>query len=134
MRWPSASLTACSCALLLAGCGGNGERAAPPPRPPKLPQALAQELATRSDLVARKLDANDSCGALAEATRLQREVIAAINAGRVAPRLQEPLQSAANGLVTRIGVCSPPAREEGEHDNGRHRGREKKHGKNGEGD
>jgi len=128
MRWPSASLAACSCALLLAGCGGGGERAAPPPRPPRLPQGLAQELASRSDLVARRLDASDRCGALSEATRLQREVIAAINAGRVAPRLQEPLQSAANGLVARIGICSPPAREKDEHGKGRQRGHEK-HGK-----
>ena len=133
MRWPSASLAACSGALLLAGCGG-GDHAAPRPRPPKLPHALAQELATRSDRVARKLDASDRCAALAEAKRLQREVIAAINAGRVAPRLQEPVQSAANGLVARIGTCSPPVRADEKHDKGRHRGREKKHGKNGERD
>jgi hypothetical protein len=130
MRWPSASLAACSGALLLAGCGGGGQ-AAPPPRPPKLPHALAQELATRSDRVARRLDAHDRCGALAEAIRLQREVITAINAGRVAPRLQEPLQSAANGLVARVGACPPPVRDEGQHDKGRHRGHEKKHGKKG---
>ena len=133
MRWPSASLVGCSGALLLVGCGGS-DHAAPPPRPPKLPPALARELASRSDLVARRLDARDRCGALAEATRLRRDVIVAINAGRIAPRLQEPLQSAANGLVARIGACSPPAGDEGKPDKGRHRGHGKKHGKKGEGD
>lgn len=103
MRWQSASLTASSCALLLAGCGG--ERRQQPAPQPKLPRAVAQQLAARSSRVAERLRANDRCGALAEATQLQRDVIQAINAQRVPSRLQEPLQSATNSLVLRIGVC-----------------------------
>jgi hypothetical protein len=104
MRWLSASLAASSCALLLAGCGG-GERPQQPAPQPKLPRAVAQQLAARASRVAKRLRANDRCGALAEATQLQRDVIQAINAQRVPSRLQEPLQSATNSLVLRIGVC-----------------------------
>jgi hypothetical protein len=105
MRWLSGSVAASSCALLLAGCGGGDarqQRAAPQPR---LPRALAQQLAARADSVGRRLDTNDRCGAVAEASRLQSEVIQAINAHRVPRRLQEPLQSAANQLVARVGAC-----------------------------
>lgn len=104
MRWPSASLAACSCAALLAGCGGGEGRQQPAPQP-KLPRAVAQQLAARADRIAERLGTNDRCGALMEATQLQREVIQAINSRRVPRRLQEPLQSAANGLVVRIGAC-----------------------------
>jgi hypothetical protein len=84
-RWLIVSLTACSCAV--AGCG-SAERAAPPPR---LPHELAQRLAHEADaLRTRKL-----------ALRLQREVVAAINAGRVPAALQEELQSRANAVVDR---------------------------------
>ena len=119
MRWLSASVAASSCALLLAGCGEGGakqQRAAPQPR---LPQAVAQELASRADRVEERLGANDRCGALAEASQLQREVIQAINAHRVPRRLQEPLQSAANQLAARVGACArvgkPEHKEKPEH-------------------
>jgi hypothetical protein len=84
-RWLLVSLTGCSCAL--AGCGSS-KHAAPPP--PRLPHALALRLAREADAVARtpKL-----------AVRLQRDVIAAINARRVPGPLQEELQSRANALA-----------------------------------
>jgi hypothetical protein len=103
MRWRSASLAASSCALLLGGCGGEQHQQSVPQ--PKLPRSVARELAARAERVARRLDANDRCGAVAEATKLQRDVIQAINAHRVPSSLQEPLQSATNGLVLRVGAC-----------------------------
>ena len=82
-RWLIVSLTACS----LVGCG-HAKHTAPPPR---LPPALAHRLAHEADAVhTRKA-----------ALRLQREVIAAINAGRVPAALQEELQSRANAVAER---------------------------------
>src|SRR5437867_10781882 len=97
-------------AAVLAGCGGHSQRPAAPP--PKLPRALAQQLEARSDDVARKLDAGDDCGALTSAQQLQQETVAAINARRVPPALQEPLSGAANELVLRI-QCTAPKEDRG---------------------
>ena len=81
-RWPIVWLTACSCAL--AGCGETKHTA-----PPHLPPALAQRLAREADAVRdRKL-----------ARRLQLDVIAAINSGRIPAELQEELQSRANAVA-----------------------------------
>jgi hypothetical protein len=107
MRWPSALLTASSCVLLVAGCGG-GERAAPQPRPPRIPADIAQRLAAEADLIATAQAG--SCTARAAAARLQGEVIQAIQSGRVPRRYQEPLMSTANGLVDRLTVCTDPTR------------------------
>ncbi len=87
---------ALAAALALGGCGSGNERAAPPP--PRLPAPLAA------------------------AKALQTRTIAAINAGRVPARLQEPLSGAANDLIERIN-CAPPPSEEN------HKGKDKKHGK-----
>jgi hypothetical protein len=112
-------------ALAVAGCGG--EKRTPPP-PPPLPAALASQLAARSDEVARLLERNDGCAALAAATELQRETIAAINSGRVPARLQESLLGATNDLTVRI-TCVPPQPPPDEDDDGKD-----KHGKgNGKG-
>ena len=79
-RWLIVSLTACS----LAGCGQAKQA-----EPPHLPRPLAQRLAREADAVhTRKA-----------ALRLQRDVIAAINAGRVPAALQEELQSRANAVA-----------------------------------
>jgi hypothetical protein len=115
--------------VVLAGCGGGSHRAAPPQ--PKLPAAVAEQLATRSDDVANKLDAGDRCGALAAAQQLQHQTTAAINAGRVPAALQEPLSGAANDLASRI-TCppkpqpQPPA--EDKHGKGEHKGKGKHQG------
>jgi hypothetical protein len=82
-RWPIVLLTACSCAL--AGCGQT-KHTAPPPH---LPRALAQQLAREANAVHTRR----------AAVRLQRHVIAAINAGRVPAALQEELQSRANAVA-----------------------------------
>jgi hypothetical protein len=112
-------------AALVTGCGGHAHRAAPPQ--PKLPAQLARQLAERSDAVAAKLDAGDGCGALAEARRLQQQAIAAINAGRVPARLQEPLSTAANDLTVRI-TCAPPPPAEEHHGKGKDKGHDKHDG------
>jgi hypothetical protein len=106
-------------AAALAGCGGAKQHAAPPQ--PKLPAALAQQLAAQSDAVAAKLDAGDGCGALAAAQSLQQLTIAAINAHRVPAALQETLSAAVNDLPGRIH-CAPPPVEEKHHGKGKHKG------------
>jgi hypothetical protein len=123
MRWRSASVTAFSCALLLAGCGGgNANQTKPRPRPPGIPADVAQRLAAEADLIARAQPG--SCTARAAAARLQAEALEAIQSHRVPPRYQEPLMSAANGLVARLSVCAEPTRKD---DEKRHE--KKKHGK-----
>jgi hypothetical protein len=93
-------------ALVLAGCGSGEQRRAAPQ--PKLPRAVAMELAARSDRVAAALDAGDRCGARVEAERLQRDAIRLINDRRVPGPFQEHLGAAVNDLVSRI-QCTPPA-------------------------
>jgi hypothetical protein len=123
MRWRSASVTAFSCALLLAGCGGgNANQTKPSPRPPRIPADVAQRLAAEADLIARAQPG--SCTARAAAARLQAGALEAIQSHRVPPRYQEPLMSAANGLVARLSVCAEPTRKD---DEKRHE--KKKHGK-----
>jgi hypothetical protein len=122
MRWPSAWLAACSCAVLLAGCGGH--EAAAPAKPPPIPPAVAQQLAAEADAVA----ALSGCSAHDAAVKLQRETIAAIS--RVPARYQEQLMSAANDLAARVPACPPPKRGD-EHGHGKAHG---KHKKGGEGD
>ena len=107
-------------ALCLAGCGsGSEQRAAPQP---KLPAAAASALASRSDEVARALAGGDECRALSLAQRLQRETIAAINAGHIPGAFQEHIGSTVGELVSRIR-CVPPATP---HDNGKHKAKKKK--------
>jgi hypothetical protein len=114
-------------ALVLAGCGsGEGRRAAPLPR---LPQDVATQLARRSDKIAAALDGGDPCRALAEAQRLQRDTIQAINDRRVPGPFQEHLGAAVNDLVSRI-ECVPPA-DKGEGDKP---GKRKRHQKHDQGD
>ncbi len=89
---------------MVAGCGGDGREQSVP----TLPAAVASELATRSDAVAAKLEADDPCGALADAESLQQEAIAAIEAGRVPRRYQEELTAAVGSLATSITCTIPP--------------------------
>jgi hypothetical protein len=131
MRWRSALVTASSCALVLAGCGGSGaHRAKPAPRPPRIPADVAQLLAGDADAVAAKR----GCGARPAAVKLQADVLAQIP--RIPQRYREQLQSAVNALVFRIPECLPPRedhRDKGNHkDHGKHKGHDKhkKHGEN----
>lgn len=121
-------------AFAAAGCGGDHHPRSASRQQPKLPHALATQLAAVSVDVARRLDAGDACGALATARSLQQRTIDAINSGSVPGPLQEPLQSAVTDLAARIR-CTPrpassppaapaPAKKHGhEHkDNGKHKG------------
>jgi hypothetical protein len=118
MRWRSALLTACSCALLLAGCGGDGRRS--PPAPPRIPASVADRLAADADRVA----ATPGCAARVAAVELRGDVIAAIS--RVPARYQEQLTSATNDLVDRIPPCAQP--EEKKHEPGHHGKHKRKKG------
>ncbi|HSC49103.1 MAG TPA: hypothetical protein VLD16_02480 [Gaiellaceae bacterium] len=119
-------LTASSVALL-AGCGGSGHQAQPPPKPPRIPDAVAARLAAEADRVAALTPG--TCAARDAAARFQADVIRSI--GKVPARYQEPLASAANDLAARLAACTEPppapARTPG------HRGHGHKHGK-GKGD
>jgi len=119
MRWQSGLLTASS-ALLLAGCGG-GDQTAHPPRPPRIPAGVAQQLATEADHVATLTPG--TCEARDAAARFRSHVIASI--GRVPPRYQEPLMSAANALAERLTACVEPQPVESGHG----KGHGKKHGR-----
>ena len=110
----------------LAACGGDGRRHVAPP--PALPTKVATALAARADQVAAALDAGDSCRAATLAQQLQRDTIAAINAKRMAPALQEQVTGSVNDLAGRIVCVPPPAppRAEKEHGHGKHKGHDKK--------
>lgn len=118
-------LAAASLAVaLLAGCGGEddggGDGGEQAQATAKLPQPIADDLARRSDAVAERLDANDPCGALAEAEGLQEQTIQVVNEGRVPPRYQEELTSAVNSLVAsidcRVQAEPPPPTASETHD------------------
>jgi hypothetical protein len=103
MRSRRAWLTASSCAaaIVVAGCGSSQQPA------PKLPHDLGASLAAQTDQIAAAADRGDPCTALSLARGLQSSVIAAINAHRVPGDLQEPLQTAANGLVHQLHCVQP---------------------------
>ena len=118
MRWRNAWLVASSAALL-AGCGNR--EAAPPPKPARIPPAVAQQLAADADAVS----AVSGCSAHDAAAKLQRDTIAAIS--RVPARYREQLMGAANALAARVPACPPPPEKKHE-DHGHGHGKHKKHG------
>jgi hypothetical protein len=118
MRWRNGLLTASS-ALLLAGCG-SGHRAAPPPPPPRIPSDVASKLSAEADQVAALTPG--TCEARDAAARFRDDVIASI--GRIPPRYQEPLTSAANTLAERLATCVEPKQPKPHHHGHHH---EKKH-------
>jgi hypothetical protein len=124
---------AVAAALSLTACGG-AKQSEPPPT---LPRSLASSLAAQSDAVAEALASGDSCRAQALARELQTRTIAAINQGRVAPRLEEQLSSAVNALAARVSCVPPPVttipEPPEEHGHGKHKGHHK-HDQDNEGD
>jgi hypothetical protein len=120
MRWRNGLLTASS-ALLLAGCGGE-HRAAPPPPPPRIPAGVASRLAAEADRVAALTPG--TCEARDAAARFRDDVIASI--GRIPPRWQEPLTSAANTLAARLATCAEPKPEPERKHHGHHKKHEEK--------
>jgi hypothetical protein len=128
MRSRRAWLTASSCTVVLvvAGCGGSRQAA------PKLPHDLGATLASQTDRIASAAERGDPCTALSLARGLQSSVIQAINAGRVPGDLQEPLQTAANGLVDQLRCVQPappPRPPPPEKHHGKGHEKKKKHGK-----
>ena len=132
-RWLLVSLTACSCALVAAGCGSSHRAAAGP----RLPRPVAQRLAADASEVASRLRDSNHCAAYRSALRLRRETTQAINRGQVPGPFQEDLLSAANSLVARISCVTltivPPPPPPPSQPHGKGKGHEKKHG-GGEGD
>jgi hypothetical protein len=123
MRWRTGLLTASS-VVLLAGCGGSGDKAAPPPKPPRIPAGVASRLASEADQVAALTPG--SCEARDAAARFRTDVIASI--GSVPARYQEPLTSAANSLAARTATCVEPKPAPRPKQHKPHHGHHGKHG------
>jgi hypothetical protein len=122
MRWRNGLLTASS-ALLLTACGGGHEATPPPPPVPRIPAGVAERLAAEADAVAALTPG--TCEARDAAARFRDDVIASI--GRIPPRWQEPLTSAANTLAARLATC--PVAKPGEEPSKKrkHHGHHEKH-------
>lgn len=80
---------------VLAGCGARHQG-------PSLPEPLAATWQRQADSVAHALAAGDRCLARRRVVALQRSVIDAVNARRLAAQFQEPLVGAVNELASRI--------------------------------
>jgi cytoskeletal protein RodZ len=106
-RWPRVWPWACSCVLLLAGCGGGARKA----QEPRLPRSLAREWAAQARAIAARLDAGNACRARDLALALQQRTIRDV--GRVPSRFREDLQGGVNDLADRTAsACAnakPPA-------------------------
>jgi hypothetical protein len=112
-------LTACS-ALALAACGGDGSRVEERANPgPVIEHGAAEQLAVRSDEVARLLEAGDNCGAMAEGARLRDELNAAIARGVIPEIYLEDLSGVVNEIQAQIPTCDrepqvpPPPKDRG---------------------
>jgi hypothetical protein len=130
MRSRNGWLTVCS-VVLLAGCGGGSDNTFTTTQQtttttsgPPIQGAVAEQLAGRSDEIAKQLDAGDTCGAAHTADRLRNELTAAINAGAIPALYLEDLSSSVNELQAQL-QCNPPA-DEDDHGKGKGRDKEKK--------
>ena len=84
--------------LALAACGGSGG--------PPIDRAVATKLANHADAVAA---AGNPCTGRDRARTLQRQTIAAINAGRIPQEYLEVLQSRVTEILTELQVRCLPA-------------------------
>ena len=118
-----------SSVALVAGCGSSGGEPTNAKPAPRIPAAVAQQLAVDADAISSA----QGCAARAPAKQFLDDVIAATP--RIPARLQEPLTSAANDLYARIPACPPPEDngkgDKPKHDKGHGHGR-KKHGEGGD--
>ena len=89
----------------LVGCGGGDEAAAP--EEPRLPPAVAERLAQRSEDVAAALADGDTCLARDRAAALRDEARRAIEAQEVPSELRGELERTASELAAEI-ECAPP--------------------------
>jgi hypothetical protein len=126
-------VAAAAALLVCAGCGARHAEQRVVVRQPRLPAALASQLANRSASVAATLEDGDGCAALRLARELQRQTIEAINTGRIPAAFQEPLQSSVNDIAGRIRcvVPAPPRPKPKEKSKGK---RHRKHEHGDEGD
>jgi hypothetical protein len=109
-------------ALAPASCGGSDSGEAP-----KLPRALAADLADTSEAIADALDAGDVCGAAGLADQLKDAVDEAVSAGQVPPELRGEVEQAALDLQNGVNCPAPPEEEEEEGEKGK--GKKKGHDK-----
>ena len=101
--------------VALAACGGES---APPE--PDLRPALGEKLAAHADAIAQRLDAGEACAAKERAVALEREVAAAIEAGRIPAELRRELRRTAARVVAQIEcvAAEPPPKEAEEAEEG----------------
>jgi hypothetical protein len=125
-------LTACS-AVALGGCGGGEQQVERrTDTTPRIQRGLADQLASRSDNVARLLASGDSCAAAAEAARLRAELTASI--GAIPDLYVEDLSGLVNEIQAQIPPClEKPADEKDDSGKKQHKKR-KKHKHDDEGD
>ena len=139
----ASALAASALVLVAAGCGEHRQVQQSAGRVAALPAALAQQLASESDEVARRLSVGDDCTARSVATRLREQTLQAIDTGRVPAALQRTLRSTTADLASRIRCVirppvtprarpAPPPAGHGHQDRGKHKGKQK--GKAGDGD
>jgi hypothetical protein len=91
-------------AALAAGCG-SATKAVERNPPPKLPRALASQLAHESDGIAAAVDSGDACRARELGAALRMHATATI--GHVPARYRESLSSGVNAVVTGLPACVP---------------------------
>jgi hypothetical protein len=106
MHLRSLSILGLCFALALAACGEDEQTA----KAPRLPGALAEHLASQSELVASSLDAGKECLADAQAAIFKSSVESAIAGGGVPPPLQPQLKLSADRLASDV-KCEQPAPE-----------------------
>lgn len=115
------TLIALGAALATTSCGGSSQSSADEPR---LPRAIASDLAEKSEAIAAALDAGDECGAANLADELKDAVDAAVAAGRIPPEFQEELEGTAVELQNGIN-CTQEPEEDKDEDKGK--GKKKGH-------
>ena len=118
-----AYLTTLIAVAALAACGGE-EAAAP--EEPRLPRAVAERLAQRSEAVATALAEGDACRADERAAALRDEARRAVEAEEVPPELRAELERTARELEAQIECAPAPAADEDEQDEDRDRDEKKK--------
>jgi hypothetical protein len=105
-------LTACS-ALTLAACGGSGDAVQQQVDiGPVIESGTAEQLAVRSDEIARLLEGGDNCAAMAEGARLRDELNVAINRGVIPEIYLEDLSGIVNEIQALIPPCTPEQTDE----------------------
>ena len=104
MRRGGTWLALAGAVLALAACGGGGDAR---PEEPRLPRAVAEQLAKESEAIADMLDADDVCGAAQQADTLVDSVEQAIAEGDVPEAFQAELTANAQKLQNDVNCPQP---------------------------